>query len=733
MPRFCLTVLALIQIFWSAQAIAQPSIFWFNDPVGPDETVLVTGADLAAVTSVTVSRVPDLDSPDTSTLEDTVAIIQANPQSLKFVIPKEFSPGIYRFMLWHPAGAVSAQLNLPVIYWIQGDLGDAVSPGGRIQLFGRNIIRRRDHAQLLFMPERGGPPVPAILNDGGTWRAVFQIPEILTPGLYRVRLSNGDGGKAEQVDAGGIHVRMPDPEPTQTFDIRAYGAIGDGKANNTRAIAAAIAAAHSNGGGIVYLPRGRYLLSETLVIPPGVKIKGERTDLVNLVWPDFPTPPNTLIAGTARFSIEDVTIYASNHRHIISGGFEGNAQAAGAADIAIRRVRIRASAFRGLLDPDATYKRMTELHRLYPNSGPDSVRLSGDRVELSDCDILGTGRSLYLFKASNAVVTGNTLSNGRNGWYSITGSSRVIFENNFITAVDLQGTGGGINTLSNVVGASENIFVGHNVFKGIYGWDREAMTTDGPAGYYFGRAENTEPNRLSLLDPVIKYPASTNWVGAVAMVVNGRGTGQFARVAELEKDAVSSHVFVKLDRPLKISLDSTSVISITQMQQNYLVIDNQFEDSGVAAQSFGTALNHVFAGNRSTRTSGFFAIGLSYGHFQPSWQVQLLDNRIIEGNVYRAGPHREALSEEAAVGVHAYQSEQKPGAPPLTRAIIVRGNQLENDAHIEIKGFSTASPGVRDVVVESNVIGASRVGILADNGVAWWLNRRNVVKQRLTK
>ena len=111
--------------------------------------------------------------------------------------------------------------------------------------------------------------------------------------------------------------------------------------------------------------------------------------------------------------------------------------------------------------------------------------------------------------------------------------------------------------------------------------------------------------------------------------------------------------------------------------------------------------------------------------------MQLLDNRIIEGNVYRAGPPREALSEEAAVGVHAYQTETKPGGPPLARAIIIRGNQLEQDAHIELKGFSQASPGIRDVVVEANSIGPSRVGLQVDGGVASLLARRNAIKPRI--
>ena len=713
-------------------AVAQPTVFWFNDPVGPDETILLTGAGLDAVTSVTMARVPDAGAAAPPAAQSTVEILQANPQSLKVVVPADFAPGIFRVMLHFAEGSATIDVNRPTVYWTQGNLGDGVAPGGWVQIFGRNIARRADHARLMLIADGTGTMVPASLSEGGVWRARFRIPDQAPPGVYRLRLFNGDGDDRGWVDAGHIEIRSRQEVSSRSFDVRAFGAIGDGRKDSTAAFRKAIEVANSEGGGTVYVPRGRYLITEGLIVPPGITLRGERTDLVNLVWPDLSSPPDSLIKGTLRFAIEDLTIYASNHLHILSGGFvQGDFAAPNASDIAIRRVRIRASAFRGLMDPEQTYRRMADLHRIFPTSGPVSIRLSGERLEVIDCDVVGSGSSLLLFKASNAVVSGNMLGNGRNGNYAIMGSRQVIFENNHVSAVDLQATGGAISTVSNWLSSSENVFFGGNDIKGIYGWDREALTTDGPGGFYFGHARSTVADRLSLLDGWKGTPVSPNWAGASVMVVSGRGAGQSARIREPQKTANGPQGSLSLDRPLAVTLDESSVITIAQAQQNYLIINNSFEDAGVAAQSFGTAVGHVIAGNRATRSSGFFAIGLSYGHFQPSWQVQLLDNRIIEGNVYRAGPPREALSEEAAVGVHAYQTETRPGWPPLARAIVIRGNQLEQDAHIELKGFSVASPGIRDVIVEANSIGPSRVGLQVDGGVASLLARRNEITPRI--
>lgn len=78
------------------------------------------------------------------------------------------------------------------------------------------------------------------------------------------------------------------------FDVTDFGAIGDGDTNDQVAIQAAIQAASTAGGGLVYFPKGTYRLeSQVRVQSGGVILAGEGRESVLRHWPDPDngTPP----------------------------------------------------------------------------------------------------------------------------------------------------------------------------------------------------------------------------------------------------------------------------------------------------------------------------------------------------------------------------------------------------------------------------------------------------------
>jgi hypothetical protein len=115
-----------------------------------------------------------------------------------------------------------------------------------------------------------------VMNVGGnTWTVVrgtesttpvthapgFQVTQVVTQGGLTALTTAALGG------------------PQDWFNVKTYGATGNGSTDDTAAIQAAITAAQTAGGGTVYLPHGKYSVSSTLTITAsGLAIIGEPTE-----------------------------------------------------------------------------------------------------------------------------------------------------------------------------------------------------------------------------------------------------------------------------------------------------------------------------------------------------------------------------------------------------------------------------------------------------------------------
>jgi hypothetical protein len=73
------------------------------------------------------------------------------------------------------------------------------------------------------------------------------------------------------------------------YNVRDFGAKGDGKTDDTAAFQRALDEAGKAGGGVVYAPRGNYLFKGHLVVPNGVSLKG--------VWESVPAHNGIRDAG----------------------------------------------------------------------------------------------------------------------------------------------------------------------------------------------------------------------------------------------------------------------------------------------------------------------------------------------------------------------------------------------------------------------------------------------------
>lgn len=94
------------------------------------------------------------------------------------------------------------------------------------------------------------------------------------------------------------------------FNVKAYGAIGDGTTDDTTAINSAKTAAVAVGGGIIYFPPGTYRYTANLTIQSGISLLGAGIGVSTLTADHASNGSLTIASSTYRRSISGLTIAA---------------------------------------------------------------------------------------------------------------------------------------------------------------------------------------------------------------------------------------------------------------------------------------------------------------------------------------------------------------------------------------------------------------------------------------
>jgi hypothetical protein len=94
------------------------------------------------------------------------------------------------------------------------------------------------------------------------------------------------------------------------FNVRDFGAVGDGMHNDQPAFVSAIAAAQSAGGGIVYVPNGTYLIeSPYITLANNIHLKGAGKGAAIIKQGVLGAPGNLITAsGISYWSVGDLTL-----------------------------------------------------------------------------------------------------------------------------------------------------------------------------------------------------------------------------------------------------------------------------------------------------------------------------------------------------------------------------------------------------------------------------------------
>ena len=741
---------------------AKPVVIWASDPVRAGETVIMRGDGFGIKAALEISLSQNGNLTDWQPVE----VLQQTPSTLKFALPAQIGDGIVRFRINDgKESSESSLLNAPKIWWMQGDETETATPGGWLRLFGLNLILHPGAKATLRAGDSTISLTPEAIDE---FAIRIPLPADLKPGEYTVEFHNGLADAAANATAGKIQIAPEKQAPSRIFDVTKYGAVpaepgylqyttamlAEGQVDSTDAIQKALDDAGKAGGGIVQFPRGIFVLSKGLNIPMHVTLRGAGSGLTTLSYVDDLQPREQrqkklywgaqqfepiqgvdfephpyLIRGEGHFTVEDLAIYAINHHAGIQSELPVNSPNAG--HITIRRVLMRLDRF---INNDRTDRHYSDAEEVFLKRWRDKRRtgaidVGGPNIQITDCDIYSSLQVLML-NGSSGYIARNKFSAVPRHW-TVFGrrTQKVIFENN-----DCSDGGVSLNSVHDMVTNdgqtriqsmySREIYIARNAMKDSYRGDRDGgFNSDfhAPVGIYTGTVEKCDGTTLVLPKETEDAEFPTKWLGAVVVVLDGKGAGQYRSLAG------GSGKTLLVDKAWDVPLDTTSFISVCKALDHVIAVDNIAHDAGNTILFWCGGIEVIAARNKSIRGGAIQQITISYqGQVLPGLRAQFFDNEILEGTTWGAsfifprGSNIGTLTYPPIYHDRTLQADKgKPvTAPdyhgPMALDQVFRRNTIANNGRFFVGG------NVQNVLFEAGRVSDAEIGLeVTTRGGRW--------------
>lgn len=733
-----------------------PVVFWSPDSVEPGNVVLLYGGGLADAQKISVGRLPDgVTEHPGEPIRTLLATHDATPiqpcdNSLKFELPTNLAPGIFDASVQAPGGASHAVvLNLPELWFLQpvklapGLSTNQAPSGAAVQVIGKNFL----------LPGNLGSPRAELKSADGNWISLVltnaerfslqaQLPPNLAEGRYELWIHNGFGGASGWGGPLAVEIKTPDAWPEKVFNVKEFGAKGDGVANDTVALRAALDAAKQNGGGIVYLPWGTYRLTNYFVIPERTVLRGVGRDATVLQWPvDEPKTraefSQSAAYGVARYAVEDLTLIARKVDTLFTDLSDRNVpnelkslKPAVSRDVFFRRVNFQH--WLGCSHPDRNLELWNVTTNAHGKAMPSQfdgdhatlVRIGAmENFEFSDC--LVQGGQTHFKNLRNARETGNYFANGMGYSYVELGGGahQMICESNEIHGSSSWGYG---------AIAMKQVYSAYNRSYNFVRGEREAMTLDISALptpvtqsniAWFGLPTQVDGQNLTLAR-IKAHPGE--FVGLAVMILDGPGAGQYRVIT------ANTPTEFTVDRPWDVPPTTESTVGLWSLMRHMIVYKCEGYDCSAFSQLYGSFYDFTIDSCRVERNQGLWG--------QSGWFVHFCYNDVEFANSYHQGigPHGnnpEGNLPFSFVGLTdgnlritkfgssqygkklVFVNDVAPHPVPGGRGAIVKGNLLRYNQRVafppsaEVKPRDDGKVRFVDVIVDSNRIEHSSGGV----------------------
>ncbi len=653
----------------------------------------------------------------------TVEILQPTDGTLKFVIPKEFTKGMYAvrfngFDYGSSEDDVIYYLNRPRISFVAGDEGKITTAGGSLKIVGDMLVWGYDQ-------ENAGYPNVRVLIKGENATYIFDendfivenangiqlpIPADMEQGTYEVSVYNGIGG----TDGWSAPVQMTVGEspraswPKEVFNVKDFGANGEQWQNATGAVVKALEAAALNGGGVVYFPEGQYNLCNSIVIPENVLVKGDGAGRSIIfwsmdMWPDG-SLPGYVVGFTQNVEFRDLGFYACrvnnwfvskaedvqnvyfNDLYVYTNPYgqyptDANSGADGSGEVGRNELfdMIREEIFDQSMVFNLIGGDMSE-------DGAQNIRFDNVTLKQSGTHggLRGVSSESDYFYANNFNMTGG-------GWDTIWGGSHAVFQNSDHTFSSLSVLGIGMyfynNNLHDVYHNNRELFVAdYPEPSSVYGLKKlegegSAATGDEDCWY------EIIGGRYGGKDTIRYYQLK---------VADGQGSMQSRYIVKNEGNKIC------INSPFAVTPDSNSVVEIREGRQDSYFIQNTLNEGGTGMGWYSGTVGVVYDSNVRTR-SGVY---MNTWGYDTIWYVSLVNESFDEpymfgGYGYQTGNNDTITNDHGGyTSLHLSAGSSQPAGAFL--GFTVRRCQFLNGSYIDFV-FTMGADSARGILIEDNV------------------------------
>lgn len=476
-------------------------------------------------------------------------------------------------------------VNRPQAQWLYPR---TQAPDEPIRIFGRTFAWDHHLPPALAVVRRVGtaevnPLRPASQHheDGHTqrWCLSAWLPPGLAPGEYEVFVHGRHGGAHGWSDPLRLTV---DPKPDNArpiVNIRDFGGVGDGLADDTAALEAALTQAGP--GGTVFLPSGVWAISHTVEIPEDIVLQGlslEQTIIANRQAPAL--DPRTLsesrsafdgrdlLHGMRRFALRDLTLrFMPAHGSALRVGKDPE----WSEDVSLYRVRLETRQDFSLAE--------------HPYASRPLNIVKARNFSMVRCEVFGPGCVSCERKVEDSLFAQNRFETDRR-WrghnFKFWGAECCIFEDNHMSG-DTRGlvmqTHFGVNY--------RNFIAGNTVERTVLGGNAgETYLVEGAGHLYEGRVSEASGAALKIEgwpNPRGKAAAAADFEGRFVVIARGRGLGQWRRITGCDFETRE----LRVDRPWRVEPDADSVVVVMNGLIETVFVNNQEIDCGKGLYLYG--------------------------------------------------------------------------------------------------------------------------------------------------